>query len=557
LYSIPLSNMGTHASFPYYPARVLCDGVNLQPYFNLETLKKFVLNEGYGINNNRDVHSSYTVDAGKVTADAKVDPSAYLKGPDQGYFYHAQENKLYVRLYADGRYTPENRSANPNDHVMKVSSRLYHKVRVNGTDYSGYRGTAIDTGSYNIGINIPNQSAHIIIDGFTLETPGVAGVYIRSNDVVVKNVKFSGCRAGVVGGARYTYENYVTENVTVSNCDYSQFPVFEEAAELINNYYKDSTVIASKFYWWQKKGLNRNVNIYTWLDYESGGFVGRMGRNWILENNYIHNVFDAIAYYGFTPYTVQDGREVSADGIIIRNNRFEKAVDNTIEFENHARNVSVYKNEFIDNYMPLSVQPLDGLPWPTNIYIYDNIISQDKYLGSMWQNKAKYLSAWIKFGTRAEQWDRISNLVGVSKTNIDFTENGTTDGIDIFNNTILTPYCNFFENVGSGSMNYIGLKIRNNIIQTNLTGKISNYNGVTMKTNILVPTNYETTFFQGGPALSGYFANSIENLMLNEDYTLSDLSPARFSGSQIGAKKAKGCDIGALQYGESYNIGVQ
>ena len=548
LYSIPLDlgNPPTSGSYPYYPARVLCDGINLQPYFNLSTLNQFVLNEG------NSKYSSLATDKGAAIGSSS--PGSYLKGPEQGYFFDCIGKKLYVRLYEDGRYTPENTSNDPNMHTMAIAPTLYHKAP--GTNYSGWRGTAIGDGSYNIGIDIQG-SAHIVIDGFTLETPGVAGVYIRSNNVVVKNVNFSGCRAGVVGGAKYTNDVFVTENVTVSDCNYNQFPSFEEAEELIYNYYDNSTVNANKFFWWQKKGVDANTNIYSWLDYEAGGLVGRMGRNWTIENNYIYSAFDGFSYYAFTPYTNSNtSREVPAENIIIRNNRFEKCVDNSIELENHARNISIYKNEFIDNYMTISVQPMDGLPWPTNIYIYDNIITQNKYLSRMWLTKAKYASAWLKFGTSEDQWSW-TNLTGISKEDIDFTEGGSTDGINIFNNTVITPYGNFFENVGKQAMRYNGLKIQNNIFQTQLTGKIENYNGVTMKSNVLVPSEYSIEFFSGKPNYNGYFSNHIDFLNLNDDFTLSKTSPLRHLGSKINGFKQKGCDIGAFQYGDAYDAGIQ
>ena len=53
-----------------------------------------------------------------------------------------------------------------------------------------------------------------------------------------------------------------------------------------------------------------------------------------------------------------------AEDAQIYGNRFEKLLDNAIEVENHAKNVRIYNNVFIDMPDPISDQPLGGLPWP-------------------------------------------------------------------------------------------------------------------------------------------------------------------------------------------------
>ena len=570
LYSAPLDLGGvyTASSFPNFPARVIVDGVNLQPYNDLAGLKSFEINRGY------NEYSQLAKDGGGPKPGTTVNPQQYLRGPEQGYFFDWNYNnpsqaKLYVRLYADGKYyNQENYSPNPNTHTVSVSSTLYHSVTINGTRYTGWRGSAISAGSYNLGIEIPDDApAYIIIDGFTFETPGYAGVYVGDSNVTVKNSYFRGCRAGVSGASKYKEDQDRSDHVLVENCDYTQFPTYEEGADVINKYYNDAKTIENKFFWWQKKGLDDNYNLIVYMDYETGCFVSKMGNDWILDGNNIYSCFDGISYIGFTANTVPGNpeREIGSDGIVIKNNRFSTCIDNAIEFENHAKNVEMYNNIFEDNYMAISLQALNGTPWPTNIKIYNNLITGTEYTGKMWLSRAKYASTWLKFGMNGEQWkwwDWIEYVndgtyyVPPGKVPIDYNELIKLDivfedeGIDIFNNTVITPYQYFLEDTGWSKMIYHNFRIKNNIflihsLDRSTKGQALGNQGTIFEANLVAPTQYRDILLDRGPAINGYVSNNPASLGLNPDYTLKEISIARGNGVAIPGYRAAGCDIGA------------
>ena len=567
----PLTSDGkyTSTSYPNFPARVIVDGINLQPYNDLEGLKAFELNQGYG------EYSSLASVGGGPKPGLQKDMQYYLRGPEQGYFFacnydNPREGTLYVRLYEDGRYyNQENFSPDPNTHTVSVSSTLYHRMLVGGHSYNGWRGSAIGENSYNLGIEIPNNApAYIIIDGFTFETPGYTGVYIGDSNVTVKNAFFRGCRAGVSGASKYIGHDDKSDNVFVENCDYTQYPTFEEGAYVIDKYYNDAKTIENKFFWWQKKGLSANTNLMVWLDYETGGFVSRMGNNWTLDGNNIYSCFDGISYVGFTAgvnSSIDEDYEVGSQNTIIKNNRFATCIDNAIEFENRATGVRMYNNHFEDNYMAISLQALNGTPWPTDIKIYNNLITGTEHTGKMWLSRARYASTWLKFGMNGEQWEWWDWIEPVNDgtyyvppggTKIDYNALVKMDiifegeGIDIFNNTVITPYQYFLEDTGWSKMEYHNFRIKNNIFMIHTLdrsnkGQALGNNGTIFEANLVAPTQYRETFLEKGPAKNGFISNTPAGLGINPDYTLKPISMARGRGVAIPGYRAAGCDLGA------------
>ena len=172
LYSTPLAAE---------PATVLADGVDLFAYQTLPELQSFTL--------------------------ATTPP---VPGPQQGFTF--ANGKLYVRMNA--RYG----SLNPAAHVMKVSPPRA----------GGYRGDVIQQASdYNWSVQTI-APAYVVIDGFTCESPGYAGVWIQYGNVTVRNCLFLGCRTGVRGWAESeNVPTQVSRDVTVQGCEFSQYPAFQ------------------------------------------------------------------------------------------------------------------------------------------------------------------------------------------------------------------------------------------------------------------------------------------------------------------------------------------
>ena len=411
-----------------FPARLLCDDVDMLQFASLQELKTGM----YG--------------------DKKV--------LDSGYFYDNSNHKLFVRLRTDGKYG----SANPNDHVIKVSPSVYSEIKTgsllnyfHGVDTYG---NIIGEDSYNLCIGTYDGSAatsttvapsyYVDIDGFTFETPGNTGILLRASDVTVKNCWFKGCRAGIRGAARSNSDMMYSNNITIQNCDYSQYPITEDTREIINE-----LGTSGNFSWWMRKGELSEQSKY--FNYEKGGFVTYMGKNWAIRKNNIHDCFDGISFLAMMSYKDGD-TEIPAENIEISGNVFKNCVDNGIELENHSKNIEIFDNEFENNFIPISYQPLGGAPWPSNIRIYKNIIHNSRDFNNL-------------FGVTA------GKKTAIFKIGIDVTKNGfetdpeefviPNNGVKVFNNTIVSPGARLFENVSGSGKSYIpfrNIEFTNNVI---------------------------------------------------------------------------------------------
>ena len=150
-----------------------------------------------------------------------------VPGPRHGFYYQKTSKKLFVRLRPDGKYG----SADPNEHTMAVSAPSEpHEAPEQRPD----------SRSYNFGIlGKAHQPLNVIIDGITFETPARTAIYVSGNDVTVKNCLFLGCLAGGVSG-RYIGEEKSSRidssscNITVEQCEWHNFPIYDDVAELID-----------------------------------------------------------------------------------------------------------------------------------------------------------------------------------------------------------------------------------------------------------------------------------------------------------------------------------
>jgi hypothetical protein len=409
------------------PARVLYSGIDLYPYSSIEALNTFSIN-------------------GEA-------------GPRHGHYYDSLKKKLYVRLHADGKYG----SSNPNDHLMAVAPPTGNR----------FDGTLVSQSShYGIGI-IGAGDAHIIIDGFTFETPGVAGVYTEANYVKIKHSWFQGCRTGVAGnykdrtttdpeGKDYFSLRYdpaaldlSASHVTIEYCDYHQIPSFDDAFDLmeeLTNETGEKKVDNSALYksFWHRKSVGNGLpnDLYK---YEIG-IAARIGSDWIIRNNYIHDSFE-----GLSCHSVSASR-----GLMVEYNLFERLLDNAVETEDHASNMHIYRNVIVDVFMPFSWQPIRGTPWPHSIFFTENIIYNTPEYQNLWKDMGFQKRGIFKIGVKAATWKRVPHMVGAVYAPVRVPG----AGLILANNTVVFPGGSLIELQGGREMPLNNVHFINNIIDT-------------------------------------------------------------------------------------------
>ncbi len=384
--------------------RILYSGVDLQPYASLDALKTF------------------------VTADGNP-------GPRHGYYYDEKAQMLYVRLHVSGKYG----SPNPSDHLICVGPRT-------GGGYAGnnYDGPLF----FNLGLR-GNKPLHVVVDGFTFETPGYAGVYVDGSDVVVRNSWFLGCRAGV-SGRRESADPSVTSNrVTVEFCDYHQYPAYDDMIELLE-LRKEGRIpaAAARFplFWWSRKGNGAGNN----NTYETG-ICNLVGSDWIVRNNDIHDAFE-----GLSTWAIRWSK-----GLVVTGNRLERLVDNAVESEDHAFGMRIYGNYIVNVVEPFSWQPLGGEPWPGSIYIYDNVVQSDLALNQLITAVSDWTPGWFKAGASSQNWEAPwnSHMKDLPRDVV----RAPGDGVVVFNNTVFFPGGEFLTRVQPPERKFENFRFVNNV----------------------------------------------------------------------------------------------
>ena len=389
------------------PPRVLYSGVDLFPYKSLKLLMTFEARKG-------------------------------VPGPRHGFYYDYKSKNLFVRLRADGKYGP----ADPNKHIMAVAP-------TKGQHTDGELPNSI---YYNFGVKgTPGQSLNVVIDGITFETPSRTAVYVCGNDVTVRNCLFLGCMAGGVAG-RFIGEgsegvkNFAkaSNNIVVEQCEWHNFPLYEDTAELIELVSSGKFVIKNpadrRHYWWVHKHPNRGTKVY----YETG-IIRNIGKNWIMRKCYVHNVFDGIANMN------------KAENTIIEDCLFERCSDNAISAENHPVNCHIRRNKFVDVFQSVSYQPIGGLPWPGPVYVYQNLFcytSKNAF-------KDGYLSSF-KIGVPAGQVTRPNVANRKDMLNYNWKDI-TIPGMYIFNNTVISPKFRLVGDLGAPEQIIRNVNFYNNL----------------------------------------------------------------------------------------------
>lgn len=497
------------------PARVLYNGVDLFPYADVERLKSLTTPEN-------------------------------APGPRHGYALDPVGHRLFVRLHAGGRYG----SANPNEHLMAVAppTGLQREGTLVGAPHH-----------YGIGILEPGD-AHVIVDGFTFETPGVAGVYTEASHVVVRRSWFRGCRAGVSGnyqdqlttdltGSDYfamrldpAGQRRAASHVTIEYCDYSQFPAYDDAVEVMTSPLRRLAQMDPLVMWTRKDNRGLPDQRYT---YETG-IASRVGSSWIIRRNHIHDAFEGLSCHAVW----------ASIGLLVEENVFERLLDNAVETEDHAADMTVRRNVITDVMEPFSFQPLRGEPWPGPVRFVQNVIVNTTGQIDVWLPPRPHPRGAFKMGIKTNTWERNPHLAGQQRPR-EF--HLTPPGIVIAHNTVIFPGGRLITPQGDARVPIRGVKFYNNILAADYLVSLDPqrpgfYSGhFEFAGNAVAPA----TPGKPGPGTipaekAGRLYSSVAAMGLDASLHLKPDSPLRGAAHPVADVPLALSDLGALQPGDSW-----
>ena len=476
----------THATLTTEPATVLSDNVDLFAYVTLAELQTFTL--------------------ASANNSGKAAP-----GPEHGFAFSG--GKLYVRLNA--RYG----SQNPAAHVIKASP-----PRAGGT-----RGDVIQApGDYNWSVQT-TAPAYVVLDGFTCESPGYSGVWIKAGAVTVRNCTFLGCRTGVRGwGAaeNQPLPGEITDDVIVQGCEFSQYPAWQDMFDVVAAAEALAPAAQAQlpaFFWWSRKGGPRSSEL---------GLIVAAGRRWKILSNYVHDTIDGISFMSVS----------WSDECEIAYNRFEHLIDNAVESENHAQHLRAHHNFVRDVYEPFSYQPNGGEPYPASIWFYRNIVTMTPEAAAFWK---KPILAWTP------------GCFKIKPTGSTFTSIGL-DGLLCFNNTIYFPSGNALS-LGTLGANTGPIRFFNNLViaQGLQVGVTTTFPGTEFSHNLVAPAGVGQpgpgSIFAGigGQTVTSALAVGMEDFAAGR-FALVPGSPAIGGGVLIPGVVDSSTDIGALPVPTSF-----
>ncbi len=411
-----------------WPARVLYDNTDLYPYATLEALKTF---------QNKDA-----------------------PGPLHGYFYDEATKHLYLRLHLR--------------HAKGDLNPAHHTIAVAPPTGGGFEGTLINPNQpahYNIGI-LGENLAHIRIEGFTFETPGVAGIYTEASDVTITDNWFYGCRTAVSGNYQetlidpakgYAFKNlrhdpatldHVAARIVMRRCFFTQYPTFEDIADCIArlpaNIPSGRAGRAVRYgAMWHRKSVSSGLPSEH-FKYEIG-IACRIGRDWTIEDSVIVSAFEGLSCHAVA----------GSENLTVRRNLFARIADNAVETEDWARGMTVTENLILDTLEPISWQPLRGLPWPTDIVITRNTIANTPAHTDYWKPVLPGRGVF-KIGAALSNWSMIANMAGVPKTPL--TLGGR--GIEISHNLVYFPGGRLFTLIGDRNVSIPEIRLHDNLLAT-------------------------------------------------------------------------------------------
>ncbi len=497
LYSIP---------FQQNPARVLYSGTDLFPYPSLDGLKEFAL------------------PANKEFAKAETK----TPGIEHGCYFDGAAKLLYVRLHADGKFGPQD----PAKHVMSVSPP--HAPGSNGHHVSRPEESCLFIAS--------EGNVNMIVDGFTFETPGAAGVITAGGNVVIRNCSFKGCRFGVFGKNR-------PEAVFIENCHYDQAYVFEDMAEVLKKHGKNPEVRENnKFFWWQRKYNYDNPNL---KNYETG-LPGGVGKNWHIRDNVVEEAFE-----GMSCWAIDESENAQVYG-----NSFKRLIDNAVETENHNKNMRVFNNRVEDVFEAFSWQPLGGLPWPGPVFIYRNIVTSSPAMDGLWPT---WRPGVFKIGAADRNWDKPHmGTAPVQQPASRISKRFVMvpyPGFLAFNNTIVCPYSSIFTIPMPAARDLVNFRFFNNIFMTAAFHNNPHWKGSLFEfySNIELdrqqsPENPHAKIAAGRDGVSLSSEEGVFAKLAGGDFRLAQGSPAIGKGVTTLDEIDASLDLGAIPYGSSWAL---
>lgn len=498
------------------PARVLYDDLDLFPYTDVEHLRTF--------------------------STAENEP-----GPRHGYAWDAKSKRLYVRLHQGGRFG----SQDPNQRLIAIAppTGLQREGTLVGAPHH-----------YCLGVLEPGN-AHVVIDGFTFETPGVAGVYTEANHVTVRRCWFKGCRTGVGGnyqdqtttdptGSDYfsmrldpAEQQRAAAHVTIEYCDYSQTPAFDDLVEVMSDHaLRYARDIDRGVMWARKDPHGLPDQRYT---YEIG-IAARIGRNWTIRRNHIHDTFEGLSCHATW----------ASIGLLVEENLFERLLDNAVETEDHSRDMIVRRNVVIDALEPFSFQPLRGEPWPGPALFEQNIIFNTPEYASLWLPPRPHLRGAFKIGIKTNTWERNPRLVG-QKSPKEF--HLTPPGIIFSHNTVVFPHGRLIDPQGDENIPIHGIKFYDNILATDYLASSDPAKPRFRSGHFEFAGNAVAPASSGMPGAGkipaeqgGRLFPTLASLGLASDFRLEANSPLRGAATHTDKQTPAMPDIGALQPGDTW-----
>lgn len=368
------------------------------------------------------------------------------------------------------------------------------------------------------------------------------------------------------------------------------------------------TVAKVIWFWHAKNGMSCN--------YEGGGIACYIGEDWVIRYNHFDDLLDGFSSFGnfsYWTYTVIGGkgssRQTPAKNVKIYGNKFEKILDNSIEIEDNVQGMEIAYNEFTHQFSPFSWQPLSGIPYGTDVDIHHNIVyntaeenwalssarNHIEYNGKTYRISSPQYTGLFKLGASKSDFGNLSWMVA---ENFPMDSNGNpidavrpgNDGIRVWNNTFIFPDAAFEENVGilgGGVDNDSNINFKNNIINVIVCAEDGTFKGgfkkgqaytsgrgVKFTNNMLVSgLNIQGSYDLGDIKVNvapdvayknepiddnGIYKQSMDQVGFKDwrsgNFELTENSPARGAGVQLGYTDESTTDMGALQYGEEWKM---
>lgn len=508
LYSVPFTGGD--------PARVLYNQNDLFPYMDLDHLKTF-----------------------RTSIEAP--------GPRHGYFLDTRNARLYVRLHASGKYG----STDPNDNLMAVAPPT-------GTHREG---TLVGAPQhYCFGV-LGAGDAHVILDGFVYETPGLAGVYVEANHVTVRRSWFYGCRTGVSGNYLDRFTDDVTgedyfslvldpysqarsaSDIVIENCEFTQHPLYADAREVMSDPVARASVPENHNIYWARKSAEGLPSEK--FKYEIG-VASRIGNDWTIRRNYVHDSFEGLSCHATW----------ASDGLLVEENVFERLLDNAVETEDHSTNMMIRRNVIINTLEAFSFQPLRGEPWPGPAYFVQNIIWNDEEEAKLWLPFRPHERGAFKIGIKSNTWERARHMRGQPvPSHFDLP----APGIIIAHNTVFFRGGRLITTQGDIERPLVGVKFYNNVLGGEYLAREAPRDREFRSGHFYFDHNVVTQVKPGaGPfgevatENGGWFLGSENQLKLEADFRPRRDSPLRRQAVPVTEVDLDFPDIGAIQPGDAW-----